>query len=160
MDSTVVTTAESALEADMGGTARASVNASETVHDVSLFRRLSTRDSKGSRKVGRANFDMAVVYVQKHWHGHTARKRDPGPFRRAELWLRAANLGAEAAPKGPRLRPCVSRDIYMALLSGAFTLQHGSSVGERFELVKSIKGEMSSITTPKVGSSEGGVTFD
>lgn len=48
----------------------------------------------------------------------------------------------------------------MALLFGAFTLQHGSSVGDRFELVKSIKGEMSSITTPKVGSSEGGVTFD
>ena len=37
--------------------------------------------------------------------------------------------------------------FYMVLLFGAFTLQHGNSVGDRFALVKSIKGEISSITT-------------
>jgi len=51
--------------------------------------------------------------------------------------------------------------IFMCLLFGAFTMQHGSSVSDRFQLVESIKSEISGIQTPVVDfGNSGGVTFD
>ena len=51
--------------------------------------------------------------------------------------------------------------IFMCLMFGAFHMQHGSSVSDRFQLVESIKSEISGIATPVVDfGNSGGVTFD
>lgn len=128
----------------------------ETVENApSQIRSASPPRLRGARKKG-VKHDMAdeeaAMYIQRCYAGQKVRGK--------QLNL-AAKINFEYELQIMELRQhrrglvfgLAYHVFYMALLFGAFSLQHGSSVSKRFELVQSIKSEIQSIKTA------GGTTF-
>jgi hypothetical protein len=146
-----VTTAEPVLQHGLGGKEEVR-REPDNVTIETVIQPASSSKPRGSKKADKkaVKHDMteeeAAVYMQRCYAGMKVRKK--------ELNL-AAELSFAYELQIMELRQhrrglvfgLAYHVVYMVLLFGAFTLQHGSSVGDRFALVQSIKGEISSITT-------------
>ena len=159
---TEITTApmvEPVLQHGMGGKAKEKEPATgnKTVENApSQIPSASPPRPRGARKKG-IKHDMtdeeAALYIQRCYAGAKMRRR--------QLNL-AAEINFEYELQIMELRQhrrglvfgLAYHVFYMALLFGAFSLQHGSSVSNRFQLVQSIKSEIQSIKTA------GGTTFE
>ena len=145
-----VTTAEPELQHGLGGKGKANANAADEVTST-VIPSASRRGSKPapSRKKEVKN-DMteyeAAVYMQRCYAGMKARKKELNLAQELNFAYELEIMELRQHRRG-LVFGLVYHVIYMILLFGAFTLQHGSSVGDRFALVQSIKGEISGIAT-------------
>ena len=148
-----VTTAEPVLQHGLGGKEEVrrepdNVTIETVIQPASSSKPSSSKPKKADKKAVKHDMteEEAAVYMQRCYAGMKVRKK--------ELNL-AAELSFAYELQIMELRQhrrglvfgLAYHVVYMVLLFGAFTLQHGSSVGDRFALVRSIKGEISSITT-------------
>ena len=95
----------------------------------------------------------AAVVVQRHWRGWKSRKESLHTAKRVNISyeIRIRELRNEKLALGNGF---VNNFLLLLLLIAVFSLQHGRTVGTRFELVRALKNQMGSIKT------DDGHTFD
>ena len=155
-----VTTAEPVLQHGLGGKEKVRATDNEIVE---IKRGVSPSTSSSRPRIPPSKISAAVsakmkgikqdmteeeaaVYMQRCYAGMRVRKKELNLALELNFAYETEIMELREHRRG-LVFGLVYHVIYMILLFGAFTLQHGSSVGDRFALVQSIKGEISSIAT-------------